>query len=134
MRIPLAVLLAGVLACGSKQPTAAPAPGGNGPAATPDAGAAVPDPGVPDQAPLSEDECARMINHLVDIGLETQRRGKKPEELPAAEQVTEIRSTMVREMMPECLRFDRASWRCAMNATTSEQVTVCAGAEPAPAP
>src|SRR5215208_3792479 len=101
-------------ACGSRggsPPPTAPGPAGSSadaPAATETTPAPAPD------APLSDDECARLVNHIIDIGLDVQRRTRRPEEVPTEEQVAKIRAELVPKMRTQCAHFSRASWQCAM--------------------
>jgi hypothetical protein len=119
------VLIALALATGCGGRTAAPAT----PAPTPPP-APTPAPGpaastAVDTRPLGEDECVRLIHHVVDVGIEAQRRTKKPDEVPTDDQVAQIRTEMVKAMTADCLRLDRASWQCAMQASSDAALAAC---------
>jgi hypothetical protein len=113
-----AVLLL-VAACGgrSSPPPAAPAPAEAPPAPAASEPAA--------EGPLTEADCAGLIDHVIDVGIAHQRRTKKPEEVPTDEQVAQIRTEMRTAMMPECLKLDRASFRCAMQAESDAALAAC---------
>jgi hypothetical protein len=114
-----AVAFALLAACGGRAaPPAAPAPAEPRPAPAPP-------PAPADDSPQTEAECGALIDHVVDVGIEHQRRTKKPEEVPTDEQVAQIRGEMRTAMTPECLKLDRASFRCAMAATTDTELGVC---------
>jgi hypothetical protein len=114
-----AVALVLVAACGGRSaPVTAPAAAEAEPAPAPVAA-------PPDDSPLTEAECGALIDHVVDVGIEQQRRTKKPEEVPTAEQVAQIRDEMRTAMTPECLKLDRAAFRCAMAAATDAELAVC---------
>jgi hypothetical protein len=117
-------VLAFLAACssrgGSPAAPAAPSP----PASQP--GAAAPAPAPADDRPLTEDDCSAMIGHIVDVGMEAQRRTKPADKVPTADAVAEIKAKMIESMMPQCLQFDRASWKCAMDATTEAALDDCA--------
>jgi hypothetical protein len=111
-------VLALVAACGGRAaPPAAPAP------AVPAPAPAAPAPA--DDSPLTEAECVALIDHVLDVGIAHQRRTKKPEEVPTDEQVAQIRGEMRTAMTPECLKLDRASFRCAMAASSDTELAVC---------
>jgi hypothetical protein len=131
-RLAIATAITSLLltACGSHGDK--PAPAAPGPTTAPASASAAPAPAA--EAALTEAECAQLINHIVDVGMDLQRKTRKPEEVPTEDQVAKIRAQMIHSMTPDCLRFSRASWTCAMAATTEEGLTTCTQPADAPPP
>lgn len=77
---------------------------------------------------LTEPECARLVDHVLEVQLVKMRVELPPEKVPTDEQVATIRASLGEEMMPACLSaFDRAAYDCMMAATTVEALYACAG-------
>lgn len=125
--LPLALLVA----CSSSS--------GAPPAATPAAAPAQDDASdstaaaaTPSDAPLTEDDCVALFDHLIDIKLDELRASVPPDQVPTDEQVEEIRERMRSEEMPRCLAGDRQTFACALAATTAEDVAACGSGQDAP--
>ena len=81
-------------------------------------------------APLSTEECSKLIDHVFDLGVAEQLAIKGADHLASSAQLEVLRDSMHSTMMLECMRFARPAWECAMAATDSTAVSACA--PPAP--
>ena len=95
--------------------------------------AAAPRP-APD-APLTHDECVRMVDHLLDVALTEQRATLPPDKVPTDEQVDQIRAGMHPDVDQKCVggdKRDREQFDCIMAGKTKAEMDVCAPDEAAP--
>lgn len=99
---------------------------GSGAAAV-DAGAIAP---PIDAAParVSDEECVRLIDHTLEVGLALQRTVKPPEYVPTAEQVAEIRAKLIAQR--PCDALTRAQYACALAAGDQAALYDCAADAP----
>ena len=81
-------------------------------------------------APLTRDECVRMVDHVLDLGMAVQRARKAPEYVPTAEQVAKIRDQLIAEQLEPCLAMPRGQWDCAMAARTMDALYGCEPRQP----
>lgn len=80
-------------------------------------------------APVTSAECEQMIDHVLAIGMEEQRKNKPAEYVPTEEQVATIRAKLVAQQMESCLAWPRPVWECTMAAATVTALYACAGGE-----
>jgi len=134
MRVLAVFAVFATLGCGGSKGGAGSTTGGTTNA--PDAAAATTsapaiDAGTEPPAPLSEQECAGMADHMIDIQLEDRR--SKGAELPEPGQIDEIRRGIKKDFVPQCLEhFERAVYDCWMGANSHPEFEVCAGVPPPP--
>ncbi|HUS67829.1 MAG TPA: hypothetical protein VMZ28_25010 [Kofleriaceae bacterium] len=86
-------------------------------------------------APLTHDECVRMVDHLLDVALTEQRATLPPDKVPTDEQVAQIRAGMHADVDQKCVggdRRDREQFDCIMAGKTKAEMDVCAPDEGAP--
>ncbi len=117
-----ALAIAAAIACGPRQVAPPPAAG-------PDAGAPgrTDDDEITGESALTPDDCVRMIDHVLAIGMADQRARKAPELVPTAEQVATIRADMLEEQLAPCLAMPRPQWACALAARTMPALYSCGG-------
>jgi hypothetical protein len=82
---------------------------------------------------LSRAECETLFDHFMELVVQAHAGTVTPELRPTAEQVAEIRADMEPAFIAACLKFDRATYDCAIKATSRDQLMRCA-ATPARAP
>ncbi len=78
------------------------------------------------EAPLTRAECERMIDHVLAIGMEEQRKQKPAEFVPTEQQVAQIRASLVEQQLAPCLEWPRPVWACTMTATSVAALYTCA--------
>jgi hypothetical protein len=86
---------------------------------------------TPDMAasePLTEAECATLVAHVVAVGLRAHNQAEEAAYRPSAEQVAQIEAQLRAELLPACLRLERAAWQCAMAAETGAELAACEAA------
>ena len=76
--------------------------------------------------PLTRADCETMIDHVLQVGMEEQRKQKPAEFVPTDAQVAEIRAKMVEQQMEPCLAWPRPVWDCTMTAPTIAALYACA--------
>lgn len=133
----LALLVVGLLGCGgggraptTPAPTAAPTPAPTRPTRPPAAAATepaavelAPPPAPP--APLSAAECAALVDHMLEVGLAEQAARDPRAPVPTAEQTAAIRAQLLGQLEPTCATLPRATWTCAMAATSRQAMVRC---------
>ncbi|HUQ08463.1 MAG TPA: hypothetical protein VM261_38495 [Kofleriaceae bacterium] len=77
-------------------------------------------------APLTRADCEKMIDHVLQIGMEEQRKTKPAEYVPTEAQVADIRAKMVEKQLEPCLEWPRPVWECTMAAPTVAALYACA--------
>jgi hypothetical protein len=120
-----ALLLA--LACGGSNK---PPPGDPGRAADAGAEPAAADATAAEQAgsnqPLTQAECDRFVDHVVELAAEMlAARAENPDHANTPEEIATIQDKLRAEMRADCLRVDRATFDCAMNATSATALAGC---------
>ncbi len=118
-------LVAGLAAACSSHP---PRTGGNG-SGSPVAGdagatAAGPDASTEPVA-LTRDQCAELIDHVLDVGMAAQRTSKQPDQVPTDEQVAKVRVKLQAELMDTCLTWDTTVHGCMMAAADNDALYAC---------
>jgi hypothetical protein len=110
-----------VLACG--HPPRPPA--GGSAVSAPDAGVAArgaaPTGPAIDAAPASptKDECVALLGHVFDVANAARKEPLGTDESAA------VRSKMITDNLASCLATHRATYECAMKATTPAELQVC---------
>lgn len=113
--------LAALAACSSP----ATAPSNPTPPVAPDAGVDAPEAATaPVAPPLTDDECARYVDHVLELGLAAMRASKPAELVPTAEQVAESRARLL--ATAPCRELPRAAWECALAAADQAALYACA--------
>jgi hypothetical protein len=79
-----------------------------------------------DGAPLTRAECEQMIDHVLAVGMEEQKKNKPKEWVPTEAQVADIRASLMKQQMEPCLEWPRPVWACTMAATTVASLYSCA--------
>lgn len=112
------LLVCGLAACGSSSAQPAPAR----PAVEPAPPTAAPGPG-PSSAPLSEAECDRLADHLVELSLAepAAERG----EPYTAEDVAAAKRELRASMKPACAQLPRRAFECALAARNKTELAGC---------
>jgi hypothetical protein len=84
---------------------------------------------APDAGPvaLTDGDCERLIDHILEVQIVEMRKHKKPDEVPTDEQVAKLRVQLRTEMMDECKAWSRPSYECIIAAPDLAAVQVCAG-------
>jgi hypothetical protein len=77
-------------------------------------------------AQLTRAECEKMIDHVLQIGMEEQRKTKPAEYVPTEAQVADIRAGLVAQQLQPCLAWPRPVWECTMAAPTVAALYDCA--------
>lgn len=77
-------------------------------------------------APLTRAECEQMIDHVLAIGMEEQRKQKPAEYVPTEQQVAQIRASLVEQQLAPCLEWPRPVWECTMTAQSVASLYTCA--------
>jgi hypothetical protein len=78
-------------------------------------------------APLDENECTQLADHLVDLSL-AARRGKPagaPNEVYTDEDAEAAKRELRQALKPACPTVPRRDFRCAMAAHTSAELGAC---------
>jgi len=119
-RLAGAMVAVSVFACGDGRGPAPHKPG-DGSGATPGA----PDAGGGGPAPLTEADCAVLVDHILAVGVAEQRLDRPEDRVATPEQVTQIRAGLIRDMTPSCLAYPRETWTCATGATTTAAIAAC---------
>ncbi|MCE9577449.1 MAG: hypothetical protein K8W52_30150 [Deltaproteobacteria bacterium] len=97
------------------------------PAASAGSGSAAVDAGVaPDAAPVApvatsptRDECAVMLGHVFDVAMAARKDPLTPDERAA------VRTKMIDANVESCLATSRATYECAMKASTAADLQAC---------
>lgn len=121
MSVPRQLLLAlgcAVAACGGSSARPTPAP----PSTEPAPPGAEPGP-APAAAPLSEPECDRLADHLVELSLAEAppERGEPYTAEDAATAKRELRASM----KPACAQLPRHAFECALKARSKAELAAC---------
>jgi hypothetical protein len=83
------------------------------------------------EAELTEEECAAMADHMLDVQLE--ERKKAGEEMPEPGQIDETRRGIKADFVPPCVeQLTREVYECWMQAGSRQEFESCAGGEPPP--
>ena len=85
-------------------------------------------------APLTHDECIRMVDHLLDVALTEQKATLPPDKVPTDEQVEKIRASMHADVDQKCVgggTKDREQFDCIMAGKTKAEMDGCAPEEEA---
>jgi hypothetical protein len=118
-------LAAGCGGGGAQRPASAPsgsaAPSGNG---TEGSGTATTTGAPP--APLTRNECAAMLEHVVELQVADQRKRLTADQVPTAEQVGTIKAELVVQQTEACLPLPRAVYDCVMGAEDLQRYLLCA--------
>ena len=136
MRSCLAALVVLVVACGPKKGPDGGGGGaggggaGDGDGAGDGAGAGIATGGAGGDgaaagAPLTRAECEQMIDHVLAIGMEEQRKQKPAEYVPTEQQVADIRAKLVEQQLEPCLAWPRPVWECTMAAPSVSALYAC---------
>lgn len=72
-------------------------------------------------APLSESECDRLADHLVDLSLAEPRAGEPYTAEDAAAAKRELRASM----KPACAQLSRRAFECALAAPAKAELAAC---------
>jgi hypothetical protein len=129
----IVAVVAGCSGHARPQPTAPPAATDAGAVGEPGDGAmAVDAPPVtpPPPAPLTDDECAQLVDRMLAIGLAEQRSKAPKGAMPSGEQQQAIRAQMIEQMRDACGALGRETWACAVAAP--DRATMAACDRPAP--
>jgi hypothetical protein len=78
-------------------------------------------------APVSQSECETLFDRFMTIAEKTHAATVAPELQPTPEQVAGIRAQLGPEFVTACVKFDRATYDCAIQAQAEEQIMQCAG-------
>lgn len=112
------LLVAGLAACGGRasrpeptRPTAEPAPTAAEPGPSPSA------------APLSEPECDRLADHLVELSL--AEPAPERAEPYTAEDVAAAKRELRASMKPACAQLSRRAFECALAARSKTELAAC---------
>jgi hypothetical protein len=70
--------------------------------------------------PISDSECERYVDHVLQLGQDVMRKTKPVDEVPTSEQVAAIRARLL--VAKPCRDLSRPLWTCAIAATDAEAV------------
>ncbi len=112
------LLVCGLAACGSSSAQPEPVR----PAVEPAPPTAVPGPS-PSAAPLSEPECDRLADHLVELSL-TEPAAERGEPY-TAEDVAAAKRELRASMKPACAQLARPAFECALAARNKTELAAC---------
>jgi len=85
--------------------------------------------GTPTSGPLTEAECMRLLDHYLELAVAEKRASLPPDQIPTAEQVQRIRTTLGVEAKASCIgRAERERYECALGAKTTRGVGLCLSA------
>lgn len=112
------LLVCALAACGGGSARPEPSP----PAATPASAARAPAP-QPNTAPLSELECDRLADHLVELSL-AEAPAERGEPY-TAEDVAAAKRELRASMKPACAQLSRRAFECALAARTKAELAAC---------
>jgi hypothetical protein len=74
---------------------------------------------------LSRAECETLFDHFMELAVQAHAGTVTPELQPTPEQVAEIRADMRPGFIAACLKFDRATYDCAIKAELRDQLMRC---------
>ena len=84
-------------------------------------------PTAPASSPLERADCARLLEHYLELELVELGATRPPEEVPTADQVATIRSEMTASGMDGCVGAPRPPFDCAMAAVDKPALRACLG-------
>lgn len=82
------------------------------------------DAGPPDAPGPDARECEALITHAIELGMADQRAARPADQLPT-EADREALRTSLRPLADECRALPRDTYRCAIAASTTAELTAC---------